>query len=258
MAIDFSHFSMVGYAVATDSAPAMSASVRPYLRQCDLLPLSPGDLICKVKDPSGGELYIGVKTSGSGQSLETLNPAFDGESRVPVEIEAEVSDPEWKPFEISVSARFAGDVAPIVFELADPEQAALVKPGAKVVAEIAAFSFDLKVYPDEGAYLRAQPEGEVKFASNFFIATGTFDADVGGNAVDGRPTPYADFAGTVLKAELRTNRTGSGRFWWVLVRGYDDATFDVLIDPRQVDTPPRPGNIVSGHFWLSARLTPAG
>jgi len=69
-----------------------------------------------------------------------------------------------------------------------------------------------------------------------------------------RPTAYADFAGKVLKAELRTNENGQGKFWWAGVQTYNDATIDVLMDPRTVSIAPGPDAVISGRFWLTGRL----
>ena len=211
-----------------------------------------------MRDPSGGELTIGLIRGAEGQAeFATLNPGFAGEGRARVEIVADVSDAEWTPFEVTVSARFAGEETPLVLDLADPEQADRLKPGAKVVVDIAAFGFEPAVYADEAAFGKSQAKAKVRFASNFFIPIGLFAETVGGTlSADGRPTAYADFAGKVLKAELRTNQAGSGRFWWALVETYGGATVDVVIDPRTIRRDPRPGSIVTGRFWLSARLAP--
>lgn len=260
--MDVSHFSMAGFAIDVHNEAKMMKSAGTYLADCPLTQLTPSDSLCLIKDRSGGELRLAVrKTAAGALDLITLNPAFDGESRVAVEIAADASDPDWKPFEVAMSARFAGEETPLVFDLADPADAAWLKPGAKVTMKIAAFSYEPAVYANEAAYTKAQTATGTKavFAPNFFIPTGMFLTSVGGAMPDGssRPTPYADFAGAVLKSELRTNDTGKGRFWWALVRTYGGATVDVVIDPKSVRNEPKAGTIVTGRFWLSARLAPA-
>lgn len=81
-------------------------------------------------------------------------------------------------------------------------------------------------------------------AADHFIPSGMFNADMGGEA-GGRPTANADFAGTVLKSELRANDAGRGRFRWALVRTYGGNTIDIVLDPAQVKLDPQPGTIVS-------------
>lgn len=253
---------MVGFAFDVRNEAGLTKSARPYLANCVLTELTPADSICLVRDRSGGELRLALrKTAPDASELVTLNPAFDGESRVEVEIDAEASDPDWKPFEVAMSARFAGEETPLVFDLADPADVARLKPGARVSMRIAAFSYQPAVYADEAAYAKAQTAtgAKLQFAPNFFVPSGMFLASVGGAIPEGssRPTAYADFAGAVLKSELRTNGAGKGRFWWALVQTYGGATVDVVIDPKAIRAPPKAGSIVTGRFWLSARLIPA-
>lgn len=259
MAIDASHFSMVGFMVDIRDGAGVTQAMRRHMADCAPADLPPPNLVCRVKDPSGGELTIGLTRGEGGQAeFVTLNPGFTGEGRTQVEITADVSAPEWKPFEVTISARFAGEETPLVFDLADPAQAELFKPGAKTAVDIAAFGFQPSLYADEAAFARSQGKAKVRFASNAFVPTGLFAEAQGGTLTkDGRPTAYADFAGKVLKAELRVNKAGSGRFWWALVETYGGATVDVVMDPRTVHGDLRPGAILAGRFWLSARLVPA-
>jgi hypothetical protein len=100
--------------------------------------------------------------------------------------------------------------------------------------------------------------GKVQFAANYFIPSGMFLKSAGGEMADGssRPVGYADFAGKVLKSELRTNHSGSGNFWWALVQTYDGATIDVVADPTTLRDAPKTGAIMAGRYWLTARLAP--
>ena len=116
-------------------------------------------------------------------------------------------------------------------------------------------------YADSASYYRAQEKSDGKagkpraiFADNFFIPSGMFLESVGGSAMSEGPAADADFAGMVVKAERRTNSVGGSTFWWVLVRTYNNALIDVVLAPETVPNPIKPGSIISGHFWLSARL----
>ncbi len=101
-----------------------------------------------------------------------------------------------------------------------------------------------------------KPDVKAKFAPDYFVPSGMFFERVGGAMPDGagRPIGFADFAGKVLKSELRTNAAGSGKFWWALVQTYGGSTVDVVMDPATVSSDPAVGSIVTGRFWLSARL----
>ncbi|HEX3919350.1 MAG TPA: hypothetical protein VHW60_18585 [Caulobacteraceae bacterium] len=261
MPVDASHFSMVGFPVEMTQA-GLSTAAQVYLSQCTPTQLAPSDVVCLVKDVSGGEMRLALRTAAGGPAvLVTMNPAFVGQGRTNVEIGADVSDPEEEPFEVTLTAHFTGDPSPLVFDLADPSEAARMLPGAKVTIDLAAFSFEPHVYADEAAFQREQDKqrARVKFAPTFFIPTGMFFQSVGGAMPNGatRPVSYADFAGKVLTAELKVNHAGGGRFWSALVQTYDGATVDVVMDPSTLPDGVKPGEILTGRFWLSARLAPA-
>jgi hypothetical protein len=253
-----SHFTDIGFALDTADEAGFGKAMLALMSNCAVQPLDEQDGICLIKDASGAELRIGVKRSSDGQwEIQTANPAFAGEGHAEVEISSDVSDPDYKLFEASISAHFAGQEVPIVFELADPRAAPAFKAGAKVVVDIAAFSYAPEVFTDEAAYYKAQQKEKVPFAANHFVPSGMFLESAGGAMPDGskRPTPYADFAGKVLKAEMRSNALGT-RFWWAEVSTFGGAVFDVVMDPASIKTDPKPGAIVSGRFWLSARVAP--
>ena len=260
MAAALSHFTMVGFDVDISNATAFRISTSKYMQNCETIALDSTDTLCRIKDKSGAELWIGVRREGRDSfSLMSANPALAGTGKASVVIGGDVSDPAEKPFEISISAHFAGDKVPIVFDLADARDAATLKPGTKATVDIAAFSFEPYIFADEAAYAKSQAGAKVRFAPNFFIPSGSFFESAGGTMPKdaNNPQAYADFAGTVLQAELRTNAAGGSQYWWASVRTYADATFDVIMDPKTVKTDPKPGSIVSGRFWLSARVAAA-
>ena len=253
-----SHFTDVGFALDTSNEAAFAHALEVQTSHCALLPLDAQNFNCLIKDASGAELRIGLKRGAGGEwQIEAANPAFAGDGHTEVEIVADASDPGYKLFEVTISAQFTADQVPIVFELADPRDAPAFKPGAKISVDIAAFSYAPEIFADEAAYAKAEQKEKMPFAANYFIPSGTFLESVGGAMPDGakRPTAYADFAGTVLKAELRTNTHGS-KFWCTLVKTYGGAVIDVAMDPASVKTNPKPGTVVSGRFWLSARVAP--
>jgi hypothetical protein len=253
-----SHFSMVGFEVATKDAAAMQQSFDPLLQKCEFAPIGGDDTLCIVRDPSGSELLIGLKEKGASYTFVTANPAFAGEGKTAVEIDATVPNKEaaYAKYEIRISARFAGEKTPLIFELADPRQAASFKPGSKLDIDIAAFSYDAELYADAAAYDRAQakPNVKVRFAPDYFIPSGMFNEGAGGAGGADGPDSYADFSGTVLKSALRSNAVGGAKFWWALVKTYGGATIDVVLDPATVPNEIKPGSILTGRFWLSARL----
>jgi hypothetical protein len=258
--VDVSHFTMVGFALDTHDEAAFSRTAQKLAAECRPANLTPSDLVCLIRDNTGAELRFGLQRDDKGNTaIATMNPAFTGEGRVPLEIAADVSDPSAKPFEVSVSAHFSGEKTPVVFDLADPLQAAKVVVGKPINVDIAAFSFKPEVYADESAFLQAQAKSDSRatFAANFFIPSGMFFEHLGGAMPDDakRPVAYADFAGTILKCQRKINvQGGGGGFWWALVQTYDNATIDVVLDPRTVDGDLKPGEIITGRFWLTGHL----
>src|ERR1700678_3502081 len=102
MPVDVSHFSVVGFPVEMTSA-GMSRAAQASMSGCTPSSLDEIDIVCLVRDPSGAELRISLKkgTSG-GAELVGMNPAFVGQGRTPVEIASDVSDPAFRPFEITL------------------------------------------------------------------------------------------------------------------------------------------------------------
>ena len=260
---DVSHFAMVGFPVAVRDADAMVKSMDPFLKACTFVEIDRDNRLCVVRDRSGGDLRAGLRSKARPNEFVTANPGFTGEGRTDVEITAAKPSPDkaYAPFEIQIAARFKGEKTPLIFDLADPQQLAAFKPGAKMTVDIAAFSFAPEFYADSASYYRAQEKSDgttgkprAIFADKFFIPSGMFLESVGGSATSEGPASDADFAGTVIKAERRTNSVGGGTFWWALVRTYNDALIDVVLAPDTVPNPIKAGSIISGHFWLSARL----
>jgi len=260
MAVALSHFTMVGFDLDTSNATALRVSMGKYWETCETVALDSVDTLCHVKDKSGAELWLGVRREGRDSFIQmSANPALQGIGRTDVVIDGDMSDPAEKPFEISISAHFAGDSTPVAFDLADARDAAVMKPGTKATVDITAFSFEPSIFTGEDAYAKSQAGTKAQFAVDYFIPSGSFreNSGVPADKSSQRPRPYADFSGTVLQAELRNNAAGGRQYWWASVKTYAGATFDVVMDPSTVKTEPKPGSIVSGQFWLSAHVVPS-
>ncbi len=259
-ALDISHFTMVGFAINTHDQASLVQTTSQLLPKCEMSKLSDRNLVCFIKDQSGAELRIGLLRDVSGQAeIATMGPSFSGEGRTSVDVVGDVSDPADKPFEVSISAHFSGDKTPIIFELADPSEAEAFVAGKTLAVDITVFGFEPQIYADANAFIAAQKKDHPKltFSPEFFVPSGTFYEKVGGampyNAK--RPVAYADLAGKVLKSDLRTNAVGTRQFWWATIATYDGSIMDVVMDPRSVAMKPAPGTIVTGRFWLTARLS---
>jgi len=60
----------------------------------------------------------------------------------------------------------------------------------------------------------------------------------------------------VIESETRVNAVSGAPFVWALVDSVG-GTFDTVIDPDLLPHQPRPGQVLAGWFWLSARLLTA-
>jgi hypothetical protein len=247
-----SHFSMVGFPVDVRNAEALSANMIAYAQQCEPSQLQGDDYLCIVRDKSGAELWLGLRKNASGAfDLWTANPAFDGEGKVDVVVDGDVSPAEWRPFEIRVQARFGGEQVPLILDLANPREAARFSSKAALALNITAFADEISFHDSEAAYYASQADREIKFASNHFIPSGMFAE--GAEAKD-KPSAHALFAGKILKIELRQNDKGKGKYWWFLVETMDQAILNVVADPEAVKATPKAGGYLAGSFWMSARL----
>ena len=250
---------MIGFALDTGNEASFSQSSEKLVSSCEPTSLSATDIVCIVKDVSGAELRFGLRRDLKGaEEIVTMNPAYLGEGRAKLVVDSDASDSSEKPFEISISAHFSGTQTPVILDMADPLKVSVAAPGTSVTVDISAFSFKPEFFADDASYLRAQKASGTKvvMAPDHFIPSGMFFARVGGAMPDDskRPVAYADFAGEIVKCQLNTNSVGGGPYWWALVKTYNGATIDVVMDPRTVDHVLKVGEIVSGRFWMTANV----
>ena len=252
LALLATHFSMVGFAVDGKNAESMGADLGRYAERCQPVRLDGDDYLCIVRDSSGAEIWIGSKKLADDRmSVVTVNPALQGEGRTDVVVAGDVSDAQWKPFEVAVQVRFGEDEVPLVIDLADPREAASFAPGAKLSVDLTAFADALTLHDSEAAYLASQDDREIKLAPAYFIPSGMFGS---GDEPPARPTAHALFAGRIVRSELRRNLVGNGGYWWMLVETYGGALVNVVADPETVTGSPKAGGHIEGQFWISGRL----
>jgi hypothetical protein len=209
----------------------------------------------KWAPPSGEQLWLQVKRSGDALGM---NPHFAGKSAVPVGLEARVVRESHSPLDgtflawanPSAGAMTGGDY-PFAFDCPDAGTLAAVALPVRAIAQIAAFAQQVSVFADEIAYDSSQKAQGQAFASRSFIPSGLISP--AGDPID-PPEPHALFVGHVVEAEERRNTVTGHPFWWALVDTLG-GTFDVVIDPELLPTPPRRGNVLSGWFWLSGRIS---
>ena len=190
-----------------------------------------------------------------------MNPHFEGKSSVRVAIEARIARKAHTPLDGTFLAwanppdgAMAGGDYPFAFDCPDAAVHESLELPFTAVAQVAAFAQQITIYDSREAYDAAQSAQGLSFGSRSFIPSGLFSPS--GEPVI-PPESHALIAGHVIDAGERRNTVSGEPFWWALVDTVG-GTFDVVIDPHLLDGPVRPGNVVSGWFWLSGRLRTGG
>jgi hypothetical protein len=247
-----SQFSAIGFTVSSgEDLAALASSVTDRAETIDA---DQGQYL-KWAPPSGEQLWLQVKRSGDAMGM---NPHFAAKSAVPVGLEARVARDTHTPLDGTFVAwanppdgAMTGGDYPFAFDCPDAGTLAALTLPARAIAQVAAFAQQVTVYDDERAYDAAQRAQGMSFPSRSFIPSGLLSP--AGEPID-PPEPHALFAGHVIEAEERRNTVTGLPFWWALVDTLG-GTFDVVIDPALLPDAPRAGNVLSGWFWLSGRVT---
>ena len=245
-----SNFASVGFDVATGDEAAFAQSVIALAEDCDLIPLDEDDSVCLRQNKAGGQIWIGLRKVGGAQEFITANPGFTGKSAFPVQVQGLQSNPEWEPFEYRLAVTFSDYNIPLLVELADPREAARFRDLAEplnLTLDLTAFTFNPEIFEDEEAFLAAQQElGEdVSYTPDFFIPSGL---------MGDTPSARATFGGQILEAERMVTADGASH-WRTLVRVQGGGTVNVVFDDIWPELQPKPGNLISGAFWLSAQVS---
>lgn len=246
-----SQFSAIGFAVSTGEELAALAS--RVAGEAEKVTAGAGQYL-KWAPPSGEQLWLQVSNSGDAMGM---NPHFAGKSAVRVGLEARVSRPTHTPLDGTWlawanppdGAATGGDY-PFAFDGPDAALYASVALPAVTVAQIAAFAQQISVYDSVDAFTAAQRAQGMSFASRSFIPSGLFSPS--GEPVN-PPEAHALIAGHVLEGEEHRNWLTGAPYWWALVETLG-GTFDVVVDPSLLPSPPQAGQVLSGWFWLSGRL----
>lgn len=199
-------------------------------------------------DRSGARLSLTLLPSGA---IQCVTPSFAGTSRLTA-VTGSFGDDEC-PYEVPLLVEVFDDTGEMVHPLAlQPEDVAVwrdaLEPGERVNLNVTAFAERMDVFADEAAY-RASG---TPMAVQSLIPSGMF-APGGGAAGDWGVTPRALISGTVRSAERLVNALTGLEFVHVFVESYAAITYDIVVDPADLDDPPAVGTIVSGQFWLSCR-----
>ena len=249
-----SQFSAIGFSIT--SGEDLAALASRVAGDAETISAAPGDYL-KWASPSGEQLWLQITRSGDAMGMSAH---FAGLSSIRIVVEARVTRPSHTPLDGTFLAwanppagAVTGGDYPFVFDCPDAATHLALPLPATVTAQVAAFAQELSVYESEHAYAASRAGEGVSSPSRSFIPSGLMAPD---GTPRNPPEPHALIAGHVLEAGVRVNAVSGLPFWWALVDTVG-GTFDVVIDPELLPSPPRPGNVIAGWFWLSGRLQTA-
>jgi len=127
-------------------------------------------------------------------------------------------------------------------------------------AQIAAFAHEVRVFESVQHFqeYNKKEKAEVRntFADHSFVSWSVLSS--GHDTSNKRKRSTALFTGHVVQSEVKINDETGKYFYWALVETLGGCQFDVVIHPDLIEkygqTPPKPGCIVQGVFWLSGHL----
>lgn len=247
-----SQFSSIGFHVS--SGEDLAALASQVADKAERVSAGPGEYL-KWAPPSGEQLWLQITHSGDAMGM---NAHFAGKSSIRLGVEARVARPSHTPLDGTflawanppAGAATGGDY-PFAFDCPDAATHLELALPALVTAQLAAFAQRVSLYESASAYASSPDAGGSHGASRSFIPSGLI-SPAGEPVIP--PESHALLAGHVLEAASRVNVISGAQYWWALVDTVG-GTFDVVIDPDLLSVQPRAGNVLSGWFWLSGRLS---
>ena len=247
-----SQFSSIGFRVS--SGEDLAALASQVADKAERVYAAAGEYL-KWAPPSGEQLWLQISHNGDAMGM---NPHFAGKASLRVGVEARVARPSHTPLDGTflawanppAGAATGGDY-PFAFDCPDAATHLDLALPAVVTAQVAAFAQQVSLHESASAYASSPDAQGSQGASQSFIPSGLISPS--GEPVI-PPESHALIAGHVLEAAPRVNVISGAQYWWALVETLG-GTFDVVIDPALLSDQPRAGNVVSGWFWLSGRLS---
>lgn len=256
------HFASIGL-VLEDEADAEEL-VELAAEEGDALVLPDGSLIHWSTD-CGAELWLPLDRRGEIQGME---PHFESTTRMRVRLTAPVvSDPGGPPllggfyawadlFTPEEAAENPQQPGLFPFVFAAPDYGLHQQRPLPYDADIqlVGFAHELTAFPDEPAFDASQ-DGPVRFAAESFTPTGLFMGEGDGSHPPAPPQPYAQISGIIHTAELLVNEIGGGMFYVARIQ-IPGGEMDIVTDTETLIGELLPGGVISGSFYLSARVYP--
>jgi hypothetical protein len=243
-----SHFSSIGL----DAGPEYDDFVHlaeTAAEQADTIPAGDGHYL-RWTGSSGEELWLQIDSQ---DRVIGFNPHFTGKSSIRLGLSGSFRREGDSPLDATFQAwadpqqdNPDSGAYPLVFDVPDAATYPDLDLPRLVVAQIAAFAHEIKVYESPEAF-GSEPDQSV--ASQAFVPIGLLsedDADL--------PESMAMITGHVTESSAIENEITGQRFYSALIESYA-GNYDVVIDRTLISERPPVGGVISGVFWLSGRLT---
>ena len=243
-----SHLSSVGLPVASEAEFwDLAQRVGPLAQG---IPVNGGQYFF-WRDGSGAELWLQV---ADGDQFLGMAPHFTGDSEVVARLDFRVPSGDGSPFDgaLRATALTDDDEFPFVFDSPEYLRLERLDLPCEVALQVAAFAHELEVFDSEDAFIEARQAnaaaGTPTLRPRYFAHSGRLE-----DGPDDLSESRAIFNGVVLASEECGNGLTGRRFTWALVE-CNAGTFDVVADATVLPLPPQVGAVISGSFWLSARV----
>ncbi len=244
-----SHLSCIGYPVTTSDD--IKNLVNKLYKQGERIKVENMYYIC-ITEESGAVIYIEESES---KELLGLSPHYLGKGRMKVALAKRVNGKESKMeggfygWSNPIGNNTNSGLYPIVFDV--PNFRSLDNLPLPIIKsfQICAFAENLTYYENEKDFEVSQ-KGEIKVAPESFLPTGLYNTEEETQEI---LEPYAIITGKILEFKEKLNSITKEKYTWFLVKtlgGEIDIVSEIVIDSHTIKV----GGIVSGKFWLSAKL----
>lgn len=210
-----------------------------------------------VQFQAGGGAELWLQLNHEGVAIG-MHPHFTGAGLMQVAVEGELQREEANELDGTFYA-WAGakpghpgeGLYAFLFDVPDRDRYGILTASTIRSVQLAAFAHELNVFSTETDFWQHRME---RSTEGLILTTETF-VSTGLNDQGEEPASTADFTGRVLRAGWIKNELSGLYFHWALVRTLG-GDIDVVADERLVEGREiHEGDILSGSFWLSGRLS---
>ena len=235
-----SNLSDIGFPVHSEQD--VNEIIMGILGDLEKMPCPPHGFYFKFEDQSGSQIFLQTNPA---QEIIGFNPAFNGESRRELRIKEKHERDTSALDGVFVAEADDDEKREVVFDAPDFRIHAGIAEKETVTVSLTAFaSNDLKIRPGESA-----DQSDLAFGKVRSLPTLGADKETAG----GPPQAHARIRALIRKSTLSMNSHTGAKFY-ALVAETIGGEIDVVLDPALIESEPKPGDLVTGNFWISGRI----